>query len=420
MLWGGSYPLLKVAVETIPPLTVVAVRALVGGLILLAVLGRRADLLWEMRKGPAARQMLVQSAFTCIIPWLLIAWAVRQIDAGLATILNSLSPIFIFLLTALVTRHEPATGRKFVGVVLGIAGVLVIVGVDAISGAGSKILAELACVAGAFSYAVAGVLGVRFAKVTPLVPAAGTTLVAAVVLLPIAIAVEQPWTAQPSTRSVAALLAAAAFSTGLAMVIYYRLLGTVGSITMSAQAYLRILVGVGLSMAFLGERPTPHALAGLFLVVLGVLAMTLPGGAAEACGGRNAAALAAALRSSSRQSPSGSAAKTAPASARTRCQSPRATSRLELAARPAGMAREDTDVACGKVAREDLDDRLAAPGEVHAVEQLDHVLGRILGAEDHDAAPRRPPARRRTRPPAREPVRRLRQRACHRDAGRCD
>jgi len=276
LLWGSSYPLLKVSVETIPPFTVVAIRSLLGGLILLAVLGKRANLLWEMRSGAPLRTMIVQSAFNCIIPWLLIAWAVRQIDAGLATILNSLSPIFIFLLTAFVTRHEPVTGRKFVGVVLGIAGVLVIVGIDALAGVGTQTLAELACVAGAFSYAVAGVMGVRFAKVTPLVPAAGTTLIAAVVLLPVALVLEQPWTAQPSMRSMLAMLAAAVFSTGLAMTIYFKLLATVGSITMSAQAYLRILVGVGLGIVFLGERPTAHAIIGLCLVVLGVVAMTIP------------------------------------------------------------------------------------------------------------------------------------------------
>ena len=262
-LWGSSYPLLKVSVETIPPLTVVAVRSLLGGLILLALLGARAKLLWEMRSGSALRALAIQSTFNCIIPWILVSWAVTKIDAGLATILNSLSPIFIFLLTALVTRHEPATGRKFIGVVLGIAGVLTIVGVDALSGVGTRTLAELACVAGAFCYAIAGVIGVRFAKVTPLVPAAGTTLIAAAVLIPLALVVEHPWTIQPSLPSLLALAASAVFSTGLAMVIYFRLLATVGSIAMSSQAYLRIFVGVGLGIVFLGERPSANALIGL-------------------------------------------------------------------------------------------------------------------------------------------------------------
>ncbi len=276
LLWGGSYPLLKVAVETLPPLTVVAVRSLLGGLILLAVLGPRVRLLGEVRSGSSLRALAIQSAFNCVIPWILITYAMRSLDAGLAAILNSLSPIFIFLLTALITRHEPVTRRKFLGVVLGIAGVVTIVGVDALAGLGAKTLAEIACVAGAFSYAIAGVIGVRFAKVTPLVPAAGTTLIAAAIMVPFALVVDRPWTLQPSMASVLAVLTGAVLSTGLAMVIYFRLLATVGSIAMSSQAYLRILVGVGLGMAFLGEKPSPHALVGLGLVVAGVVAMTWP------------------------------------------------------------------------------------------------------------------------------------------------
>ncbi len=276
LLWGSSYPLLKVSVETIPPMTVVAVRSLLGGLILLAALGPRVRLFGEVSSGASLRSLAIQSAFNCVFPWILVAWAVTQIDAGLATILNSLSPIFIFLITAFITRHEPATGRKAVGVALGITGVVTIVGLDALDSVGTKTLAELACVAGSICYAIAGVRGVRFANVTPLVPAAGTTLIAAAVMIPLALVTEQPWNAQPSMRSILALLASAVFSTGIAMVIYFRLLATVGSIAMSSQAYLRILVGVGLGIVFLGERPSTNALIGLCFVVAGVVAMTLP------------------------------------------------------------------------------------------------------------------------------------------------
>jgi drug/metabolite transporter (DMT)-like permease len=274
-LWGASYPLLKVAVETIPPLTVVALRASLGGLILLAAMGRSWRGLRDVARD-SPRSLVIQSLFMCVIPWILIAWAVRSLDAGLAAILNSLSPIFIFLITALVTRHEPVSARKGLGVALGIAGVVTIVGIDALSGAGQQTWAEIACVAGALSYAIAGVIGVRFSKVSPLVPAAGSTLLAACVVLPLALAVERPWQASPSLASMLAILAGAVLSTGLAQVVYFRLLSTVGSIAMSAQAYLRIVVGVGLGMLFLGETPTPQAWAGLALVVAGVIAMTLP------------------------------------------------------------------------------------------------------------------------------------------------
>jgi len=256
---------------------VVAVRSLLGGLFLLVVLGPRARLLWDAVRNPVSlRTLCIQSALNCIIPWLLVAYAMPSLDAGLASILNSLSPIFIFLLTAFVTKHEPVTRLKAVGVTLGIAGVVAIVGIDAMTAGGGKTLAEIACIAGAISYAIAAVLGVRFANVTPLVPAAGITLIAATVLLPVAFLLERPWTASPSTASVLCVLASAILSTGLAMTIYFRLLSTVGSIAMSSQAYLRILVGVGLGMAFLGEKPTSHAIVGLCLVVAGVVAMTWP------------------------------------------------------------------------------------------------------------------------------------------------
>lgn len=276
LLWGGSYPLLKLAVETLPPLTAVALRALLGGLFLLALLGRNAGQLRDaMREAPGA--MVIQSAFNCVIPWILVAEAMRVIDSGLAAILNSLSPIFIFLITVFVTRHEAVSARKGLGVALGIAGVLVIVGIDAMRGLGAHTWAELACIGGSLAYAISAVIGVRYKAVSALVPAAGSTLLASVVMIPLALVVEHPWTAQPSTTSIVAILASAVLSTGLAMAIYFRLLATVGSIAMSSQAYLRIGVGVMLGVVFLGESPAPQVWAGLVLVVLGVIAMTWPG-----------------------------------------------------------------------------------------------------------------------------------------------
>lgn len=275
LLWGSSYPLTKIAVETIPPITVTALRALLGGLLLAAFLdarGRRE--LWRMSTGSTV--FVTQGALNCVIPWILVSWAARTIDAGLLTILNSLSPIFIFLITWAVTRHEPATARKFTGVALGIGGVVAIIGVSALGGLGKHTLAELACVAGSLSYAVAAIAGRRFRDVSPLVPAAGATLTAALVLVPLALVVDRPWALEPSVRSMAGVAGLAVIATGAAFVVYFRLLATVGSIATSAQAYLRILVGVGLGMAFLGETPSTGMLIGLPLVVAGVIAMTAP------------------------------------------------------------------------------------------------------------------------------------------------
>jgi drug/metabolite transporter (DMT)-like permease len=273
LLWGSSFPLLKVAAETIPPLSIAAMRSAGAGVMLAALLGRELAQVWQVaRAGPG---VWIQAFFSCIAPWILIAWAASRIDASLMAILNSLSPIFIFLMTWGITRHEVATPLKFAGVALGLAGVVAIIGPDALRGLGANTMAELACVAGSLAYAVGGIIGTRYHKVSPLVPAAGSIIIAAVVLVPIA-AVAETWTSMPSARSLWAAAALCIFSTGLAMVVYFRLLATVGSIATSAQAYLRIFVGVGAGVLLLDEKLTASMVVGLLLVVAGVVAMTWP------------------------------------------------------------------------------------------------------------------------------------------------
>jgi len=240
--------------------------------VLLALLGPRLKAWWQ-----AAREgdyFLSQAMLNVVVPWVLVAWASRIIDAKLTTILNSLSPIFIFLITWAVTRHEPATGRKFLGVALGLAGVVTIVGPAALDGLGNHLMAEIACVVGSLSYGLAAVIGRRYDKMPSIVPAAGSVLTGAAILVPIAFALE-PWPANASLRSLAAVAALAVFSTGLAFVVYFRLLATIGSIATASQAYLRIAIGVGLSVMLLGERLAPEHWMGLVLVLAGVVAMTL-------------------------------------------------------------------------------------------------------------------------------------------------
>jgi drug/metabolite transporter (DMT)-like permease len=242
--------------------------------MLLALLGRNAR---ELVTAPLPRGThLTQAMLNCVLPWILIAWASRTIDSALTTILSSLSPIFVFLVTWAITRHEETSRRKLAGVILGIAGVLTIIGVDALTTLGTHTLAELAAVGGSLAYAIAAIVGRRFAGISPLVPAAGSNLVAAAILVPLALVSDEPWTLQPSMRSMLAVLGLAIFSTGLAFTIYFYLLARIGSISTASQAYLRILVGVGFGVAFLGERLAANTVIGLVLVFAGVVAMTLP------------------------------------------------------------------------------------------------------------------------------------------------
>ncbi|MBS0528034.1 MAG: EamA family transporter [Proteobacteria bacterium] len=273
-LWGASYTFIKIGVETIPPLTLIAVRTMFAGGLLLAVMRWRGV---RMPRGRDIwRSFLFQAALNSVIPFTLIAWAERSVDAGLATILNSTSPIFTFLLTVVITRHEPATARKLFGVLAGLAGICLIVGVQALNGIGAQFAAQLAIVAVTVCYAGAAIYSRTFKGLDPMIPATGSLLSGAAILIPLSLAVDRPWTLSPSTESVLALLGLSVFSTAFAFVIYFRLIQTLGSVGTTAQAYLRVPIGVALGVVFLGESLPVTAWAGLVCVVAGVAAMTLP------------------------------------------------------------------------------------------------------------------------------------------------
>ncbi|NPU10415.1 EamA family transporter [Bradyrhizobium sp. 83002] len=273
-LWGASYTFIKIGVETIPPLTLIAARTLVAGLLLATII-RSRRLAWP--RAPAIwRRFMIQAGFNSVVPFTLIAWAERTVEAGLATILNATSPIFTFLLTALVTRHEPVTSRKLAGVAAGLVGTCLIVGVEALHGLGRELWTQLAIVAATLCYAGAAIMGKSFKGLDPMLPAAGSLLSGAVVLIPLALVVDRPWTLAPSPRSLLALAALATVSTAAAMVIYFRLLQTLGSVGATAQSYLRVPIGVAIAVAGLGETLSPTAWVGLACIVLGVVAMTLP------------------------------------------------------------------------------------------------------------------------------------------------
>src|SRR5215475_2609097 len=129
-LWGASYTFLKIAVATIPPVTLIALRTLIAGLLLVAIMRWRGIAL--PLDGANWRRFLFQACLNSVIPWTMVAWGTRALDAGVATILNSTAPIFTFFLTFAVTRHEAVTFRKLVGVVAGMVGICLIVGVQAL------------------------------------------------------------------------------------------------------------------------------------------------------------------------------------------------------------------------------------------------------------------------------------------------
>lgn len=273
-LWGASYSFIKIGVETIPPITLISARTLIAGSILLAVI--RYHGLSLPRDAVSWRRFLIQACLNSVVPFTLIAWAERTIDAGVTAILNSTTPIFAVLITALITRHEPVSARKLLGVVSGLMGTSLIIGLEAFQGIGDQLLAQIAVVFATVCYAGAAIFGKSFKGLDPLISAAGSLIAGAVLLLPASLIIDRPWTLTPSAASLAALLCLAVFSTAAAFTVYFRLIHTLGSVGATAQAYLRVPIAVAIGFLFFGESLSATLWLGLGAVVFGVATMTMP------------------------------------------------------------------------------------------------------------------------------------------------
>lgn len=276
VLWGSSYPFIKVAVTEIPPVTLIALRVVGAALFLIIVLGVRAERL--PRDGRTWRMLLIQAFLNSIGAWTVLAWGQQFVASGLAGVLNSTSPIFVFLMTALFTRHEPFGVRRLAGASLGLLGVVLIIGVDALRGLGDQVAGQLACLSGAALYAGAAIYGNRFGHINPLASAAGTMVWASAILVPLALVLDRPWTLEPSLAALAATGVLSVFCTGVALLIYFRLVRTLGSMGVASQSYLRAGVAVVLGVAFFGETFTIPVVTGLAAAVAGVALINWPGG----------------------------------------------------------------------------------------------------------------------------------------------
>jgi len=273
-LWGASYTFIKVGVESIPPVTLIAMRTTLAAGVLLIVLR------WRGIAVPTDlatwRRFVFQAGLNSVIPFTLIAWAEQSLDAGVATILNASAPIFVFAMTWCLAGQHRASGRQLLGVVSGLVGICLMVGVQALEGFGRQLAAQLAIVAATVCYAGAALFGQTFRRLDPMLPATGSLLCGAAILTPVSLLVDHPWTLAPTGRSLLAVICLSVFSTALAFTIYFRLIRTLGSIGTTSQAYLRVPIGVAIGAAFLGERLVPTTWIGLVCVFMGVAAMTIP------------------------------------------------------------------------------------------------------------------------------------------------
>ncbi len=182
--WSSTYPLTKIGLGSIPPVTFISARSLVAAAFLLVVLRIRGIRIPTDIK--AWKLFAFQQTINSTIPFLVITWAQLYVPASNTVVLASTTPIFAFLITWAITRHEPASLLKLAGAILGLAGTVAIIGLDALSGFGKEIFAEIAILLATISFACATIFGLRLSDYDPMVVAAGSLLFGGTVLLPVA------------------------------------------------------------------------------------------------------------------------------------------------------------------------------------------------------------------------------------------
>ena len=271
MLWGSSFALLKIAVATIPPVWVMALRLVIAGAALsslLLVLGGRFSMDLKLWTG-----FLAIAVIGNVVPFLLITWGVKYIPSGLSGILMAVMPLGVALLAHFFLPDEPLSWRKLLGLVLGFFGVVVLLGPQRLLGLapqGLSFWGQMAMIAGALCYSVQSILTRRMHHVGAMESAAAALSLGGVIGFALALAIDPAGMAGASSASLTALGLIGLLTTALATVAYFRLIRLAGAGFASMINYLIPVFAVFVGWLFLDERLGPSAFMGLALILTGL------------------------------------------------------------------------------------------------------------------------------------------------------
>lgn len=274
-MWGSSFLFNEIAMRSVTPITLVAVRIVLGAALLFAAM--------RIMRLPAPRDPRVWTYFAVLallgycLPFLLITWGQQTIDSGLAGILVGFMPLATLLLAHRYVEGERITAVKSIGFALGFAGLGVLLGPGALDewrGSGAELLGQLACLGGAICYAGNSIVTKRMPATNALVAAAWTTTIAAPLILALALVADEPFARTPEPQAIAACAWLGIGPTAIATLVYFRLIARAGPTFMSLTNYMSPVVAVAAGALLLDEPLRPEMLAALALILAGIALAT--------------------------------------------------------------------------------------------------------------------------------------------------
>jgi drug/metabolite transporter (DMT)-like permease len=271
LAWGTSFMFIKIALRTLEPLTLVALRLFVGWVCLLLIGWWQGIAL--PREGQVWQRLIVMGLLNTAVPFALISWAqsgVNGVDSGVASVLNSTVPLFSIVLAGVILKAEAVTSGRVLGLFVGFAGVVLLLGRD-LSGEWGGIVPQLAVILASFFYAVSSSYARRYLQgVHPVVLATGQLLAADVLMVTAAILFEDfsrqslPW------ATIGAVLWLGLLGSCLAYILYFYVLQNWGATRATLVTYLLPVVGVTAGVLFLSETLDWRLVVGGLLILSGV------------------------------------------------------------------------------------------------------------------------------------------------------
>lgn len=265
MLWACSFFFVSIALRELPPTTVVLVRVALAAAALAPIvrlLGHTLPSTWA-----AWQPFVVMSLLNNVIPFTLMATGQREITSALTSVLNATTPVWTLIIAHLFTADEKLAANKLAGVLLGIAGVAVLVAPALLTGERAGLLGMALVLGGTISYGFSGLWARRFKTTPPLVTACCQLTCSSLVLLPIATAVDQPWLlGAPGRDTLFALAGLALPSTALAYIVFFRIMAVSGPSNAMLVTLLIPPGAIALGVAVLGERLEAHHILGALVI----------------------------------------------------------------------------------------------------------------------------------------------------------
>ena len=270
-LWGPSFLFIKIAVEEIPPLTLVVGRVGIAAILIYVVLRAQGRNLPKF--GPVWRHFAVMALVQNALPFALFNWGEQHIDSALAAILNGTTPLFTILLAHLFVADDRLNLRKGTGILLGFGGLTLLIAPSLFGGVQATSWGLIAVTIAAASYGVAMVYSrINLRGLPPLVAPTAQLTLATLYMLPLALIFEQPYRLPlPSLSAAGALLTLAAFGTALAFVVFYRIIERTSATNLSMVTYLVPVFGVVLGVIVLNEQLSWNAYLGCTLILGGIM-----------------------------------------------------------------------------------------------------------------------------------------------------